>query len=489
MKTKLKAFTAICALFLAFGSFCSAQVTGPSPICPGQTYTYYWTGELAANCTYDHWEASNSMVYVGGGASNSLVSSPDIGSSSFTLSYYKVCSTGSGTNQDPIVYTTSSAGSKVITVNGVENVVLTPSISSLACNTTSQTFTVTAGSTNANLYVWSISGGGTIPTPTNGSVVTIVKPASCSSAITVYCTAKRSDCAGYSGRSSSITIPVSAALPTTISGLSSMCSTSSNTYSVTAGPNSCWTYNWYFSSGGTGMVISNPSSSTTSISYGAGASPGNKVLNCTINACGRSILLTKNINICAAVAAPTDIAYSRQGTTCYYKFTTPAVCADYYEWQVNNGPIESNAGNILTPYEPGTYTVKVRIVNGCGTSAWRTETWTLGGGWTGCMWKSAPGEVDHEITADPQAAASNESLDFAIIPNPTGGSRNVEIQCAAELVGGTIELYGINGAKIFAGKVEATHFSLNTASIESGLYICRIINGEKMVTRKLVVTE
>jgi Secretion system C-terminal sorting domain len=480
MKTKYWILSAFFALQITFGGLAEAQIAGPSTICPNVDVLYTWSGNIGPDCSFYRWDASNGNVFYNafGSSTSTTVYSNDIGPSSFVLSHTVNCTVGNTV--------TSSVATKTISVNGVGDVGLTSSLTSIACSASPQTFTVTASSVNANFYVWTVSGGGSIVNPTNGNVVTIAKPASCSGPITVIGRAKRSECSSYLGRATSITIPVTAAMPSVIAGPDALCGNTSAVFSVAAGPNTCWTYNWFFSPATSGMTISNPNVANPTISAVAGIAGGVRTLKCTITACGQSVTLTHNLNVCPSIEAPSDIFASRQGGTCYWKFTATSTCAQFYQFQINNGSIlslTSSSTALLTM--PGSYTVKARIVNGCGTSAWRTESFTLSPFPSPCMWKTA-GDL---AVAEEVEGVLVPDVDFAIMPNPAKGLANLQVSCSESLVGGTFEVFNIAGARMLQTEVQETQFGFATGQLERGLYYCRITKGQELIVRKLVITE
>jgi Secretion system C-terminal sorting domain/PKD-like domain len=480
MKTKHCILSVLFALLFTLGTSVQAQVAGPSTICPNETVFYTWTGTIANNCSFNSWYSSNPTdVYVNGTTYDATVYAYDIGPSSFVLSHRNYCSANNETV--PVIAT------KTINVNGVGVVGLTSTLTSIPCSSAAQTFTVTASSVNANFYVWTVSGGGSIANATNGSVVTITKPASCSGSITVSCTAKRSECGSYIGKSATLTIPVSAPLPSAIAGPEALCGGTSATYSVAAGPNSCWSYNWYFSSGASGMTISNPNIPNPTISAIAGVSEGVRVLKCTISACGQSVTLSYLIVVCPSVDAPTDIYASRLGLgSCYWKFTATSSCAWKYQFQINGGTILTLSGpSTAILISPGSYTVKARIVNGCGTSPWRTESFTLAPFPSPCMYKTGGEPAESEIVD----GVLVPEVDFAIMPNPSQGLENLQVSCSESLVGGTFEVYNMAGARMLQADVKEMQFGFSTEGLARGLYFCRITKGQELLVRKLVITE
>lgn len=490
MKIKLIALCSVVIFFCTISLSQGQTIVGVTSICPDEWHNY-GMNDLPSHCSIRSWSANSNKVILNDNGTTAALACADIGApGTFELSAAVTCTTGSGSEKDPYVYTNTTY-QVTITVNGVGEVTLTPSINNLTCGP-EQTFTVTASSANANQYNWGVIGG-SIVTQTNSNTVVISKPA-CENSIIVTCNAYRQECLGYPGESGSYTIKVGGVnLPNSISGPDGLCATgpnSSASYHVAAGPNSCWTYNWYFNPADPGLSITNPNSPNPTISVTGPTNSGFKYLKCDVAACGKGKTIGKRISICQDDSPPSNIYASQAGNTCYHQFNASGTCGSTWEWQINNGPIQSTINPFIALFETGFYTVKVRVINACGTSGWRTKTFNLQpiSNNPPCMWKTDP-NATYQVPSDESLAAGlQDGLTFDMAPNPGQSDQEISIDCSEELVGGVLEVYNIAGSKLMERGVNHTSFSFPISKLGGGLYFFRIRHGDLLVARKFVVT-
>jgi len=91
------------------------------------------------------------------------------------------------------------------------------------------------------------------------------------------------------------------------------------------------------------------------------------------------------------------------------------------------------------------------------------------------------------ITAEDVPSIEPEHTFFAIYPNPTTGNFILEIKGKTLSEQVFVEIYGLQGEKVFAStfKGESKHeFSLSDKS--AGLYFIRVIVGDKAKTKKII---
>lgn len=492
MKIKLIALCSVIFFFCAFSSAISQNIVGATSICPYDWYQYGIPG-LNNNCEIKSWSVSSTDVVLNDNGNFASLSASPIGSpGSFVLTARVTCTTGDGSDKNPYVYTHTNY-QLTIAVNGVGDVTLTPSIDGLLCGP-EQSFMVTATSANANRYNWGVVGG-TIVTPTNSNTVTITKPA-CQNSIVVTCTAFRQECLAYAGKSTDYTIKLSPTpLPSTITGPDGLCTSGPNSsavYSISGSSSACVTYNWYFYPVESGITISDPNVSNPNVSVTGPTNNGIKYLKCDISACGDSKTILKRISICQDNSAPANIYASQAGNTCYYQFNASGSCGSTWEWQINNGPIQSTINPFIALFEASFYTVKVRTINACGTSGWRTKTFNLQpiSNNPPCMWKADPNETIHEAPSEEvRTALMMEGLEFSIAPNPGRSNQEISIHCSDELVGGVLEVYNMAGSKLLQKEVNNISFKIPVSSLANGLYFFRIRHGDQLVARKFVLSE
>ena len=155
--------------------------------------------------------------------------------------------------------------------------------------------------------------------------------------------------------------------PLAISGNTTICSGSSNSYSV-APVSGATSYIWILPSGWSG------SSSTNSISAIAGTTGGNVSVAAT-NSCGASAPQTLTVVVNSIPTQPLTI--SGNTTTCSGTSNTysvaPLTGATSYNWILPSGWSGSSTTNTISAIA-GTIggTVSVSVTNGCGTSATKT---------------------------------------------------------------------------------------------------------------------
>lgn len=151
--------------------------------------------------------------------------------------------------------------------------------------------------------------------------------------------------------------------PGTITGTSSICSGTTNTYSITpvAGANS---YTWTLPSGWTGT------STTNSITATSSATSGNITVTAN-NACGSSVAATLPISVNSIPVAPSSVSGNTsvcQGSANTYSVSSdPAVTS--YTWTLPGGWSGSSTTNSITTTAGSTGgNIEVSASNSCGTS-------------------------------------------------------------------------------------------------------------------------
>jgi hypothetical protein len=88
-------------------------------------------------------------------------------------------------------------------------------------------------------------------------------------------------------------------------------------------------------------------------------------------------------------------------------------------------------------------------------------------------------------TSDPMPVKANTP--FRVYPNPTTGIFTLEFQAESEPGNATVEIYGMNGVKVFSEGIsgERNHvFSI--ALLQPGMYFLRIITGNRIETLKMI---
>jgi hypothetical protein len=228
------------------------------------------------------------------------------------------------------------------------------------CSSALTTFStpIVSGATS---YIWSLPGGWTGTSSTNTISVTT---GTASGNINVVAS---NGCGSSSAQTLSVTINTAPSTPGTINGNISICSGSSNTYSVTA-VSGATVYTWIKPVGWTGSSTSNIINTT------AGSSSGNLTVTAS-NACGTSAAQVLSVTV---NANPTANAGSAQTITC-----------------INNSVILNGSG--VTTYSwsgPG-------IVSGGNTSSPLVNiagSYSLAGSTSGCNSNTATVIVSTDTT-------------------------------------------------------------------------------------------
>ena len=106
-----------------------------------------------------------------------------------------------------------------------------------------------------------------------------------------------------------------------------------------------------------------------------------------------------------------------------------------------------------------------------------------------CVTPAAPFNTTQETEELPASAETETSL-FKVYPNPTTGKFTLELNADLKDVEATVRIYGMLGDEVLkenlAGK-RKTEFSLSEKP--NGIYIIRVMMGDKMGTAKIIKQE
>ncbi len=226
------------------------------------------------------------------------------------------------------------------------------------CGSTPQQYSVPVVS-GATSYRWTYTGGGnpagtgrTVTfTPVNSGMLRVVAENSCGTS---------------SAQTLSIAVADAApARPGNISGNATVCSGTSQTYSVPAVTEAV-SYQWTYTGGG------NPTGTDRSISFNPTSSGTLRVI--AVNACGESISRERNITVNPLPARPGVITPSASnicsGTTVTYSVSA-VNGATGYVWSYSGDGNPSGTGNSISFKPTSSGTLNVAAKNSCGTSATR----------------------------------------------------------------------------------------------------------------------
>lgn len=327
-------------------SFISSPV---SPVCTGQTVTY--------TSTSTNTPTSYSWTFQGGTPATST-------SASQTVTY-----AAAGTYNVSLTATNAS-GSNTLNSSGYMTVITTPAVpgaitgSATVCSgTTGNVYSISAIA-GATSYTWTVPAGATI-TSGQGTVSATVTMGSTTGNITVTAT---NSCGTSTASILAVTVNAIPAAPGAISGTASICSGTSNTYSISAVAGAS-SYTWTVPAGAT--ITSGQG--TVSATITLGTTSGNITVTAT-NACGTSststLVLTVNTTpVTPGVIAGAITACSGSTGNIYSIAAVPG--ATSYTWVVPAGSsITAGQGtnSATVTFGPTSGNITVTASNSCGTS-------------------------------------------------------------------------------------------------------------------------
>jgi hypothetical protein len=266
------------------------------------------------------------------------------------------------------------------------------------CQGSTNTYAVTAVP-GATSYTWTYPGGWS-GSSTSNSIVTTASATSGN--VTVVA---NNACGSSVAQTLSVTVTPAPAQPGAISGNTTICAGSSNSYSVAAVPGAT-SYTWTYPGGWSG------SSTTNSIATTAGATSGNVTVVAN-NACGSSTVQTLAVTITPAPAQPGAI--SGNTSVCAGSSNSYSVAAvpgaTSYTWTYPGGWSGSSTSNsIATTAGATSGNVTVVANNACGSSTSQTLAVTVN------PTPAQPGAISGNTTV---CAGSSNTYSVAAVPGAT----------------------------------------------------------------------
>lgn len=476
------------SLFIVCGLLLNAQITvSPNSGCAGSTFTVTISG-LPSNVSSPCGTSSTAgLTPAGGGsvilagtsvtnntASLTIPSNFTPGTYGFSYTSYKTTA-----NCQATTYTCTSC----FTVVGFPSQPGTIAGNATPCSNSQQTYSVGSVS-GATSYTWTLPSGWTGTSTTNSITVTTT-----STSGTISVTANN-NCGPSTARTLSVT-PVSApAQPGTMSGSTTPCSNSQQTYSV-ASVSGATSYTWSLPGGWTGT------STTNSITATVG-NAGGTVSVIANNTCGSSNARTITATIATVPSQPASIAGTAAvcaGTSQTYS-VTPVNGATSYTWSLPNGWTgTSTSASITTTVGNAGGTISVTANNTCGSSTARTlvatvtsapaapglisgtttpcansqqtysvatvsgatsYTWTLPGGWSGSSTTNSINATvgtsgsSVGVTANNSCGSSNAAvtpISVVLVPAQPGAISGTAAVCAGSSQ--TYSISPVNGANSY----------------------------------------
>jgi PKD-like domain/Secretion system C-terminal sorting domain/Ser-Thr-rich glycosyl-phosphatidyl-inositol-anchored membrane family len=325
-------------------------ISGPSPICFNSTNTYAINPTSTA-LSYT-WTLPSGWIGGGTGLGTSLTSTASTTSGNVTVIAVNAC--GNSTSRSFSV-TVTNAPAQPGTISGLTTICVG--------NTTTYSVVAVSGATS---YTWTLPSGWSGNSTTNsisttagatGGIVSVSADNSCGTSTT---------------RTVSITVNSVTAQPGAISGNTTICSGTSNIYTIAA-VSGATSYTWTLPNGWTG------SSTSTSITTTASTTAGNISVVANFS-CGASAPSTLGINVNTTPAQPTSVFGANsicQNTTNTYSVTADPNATSYL-WTLPSGWSGTSTTNIITA-TAGTVggNITVRGVNGCGNGTIQTYSVTV----------------------------------------------------------------------------------------------------------------
>jgi hypothetical protein len=319
-----------------------STIVGNTTVCSGSNQTYSVTNDpLASSYT---WTLPNS--WSGSSTTNSITTIPAGTGGNITVTANNTC--GSSSPSAISVASNTSVPAIPGTINGITEM----------CANTTNSYSV-AAIPNTSSYTWSLPNGFSGNSTSNAiSLLAGTQNGTLSVTANNVC---------GSSLPSNVTLTVFTSIPSQPSGISgnqSICSSSSNTYSIASVPNAT-SYSWTLPNGWSGT------SSTTSIATVSNSNSGNVLVHAN-NACGSSLdaVLTISINSIptnpGSISGNTAVCAGGNAT-----FSVSAVSnATSYTWTL---PLGWNGNSTLNSINatPGALigTVSVVANNACGSSS------------------------------------------------------------------------------------------------------------------------
>jgi hypothetical protein len=323
-------------------------ISGLTTICDGSSNTYSITAVPGA--TSYTWTLPGG--WSGTSTTNSINTTASATSGNITVTADNTCGS-------------SAPQTLAITVNTAPPTPGTISGSTSICDGSSNTYSITAVP-GATSYTWTLPGGWS-GTSTTNSINTTANTTSGN--ITV---AANNSCGNSSPQTLVITVNTTPTTPTTISGLTTICDGTSNTYSITAVPGAT-SYTWTLPGGWSGT------STTNSINTTASATSGNITVTAD-NTCGSSSPQTLAITVNTAPATPGTISGSASicdGSSNTYSITAVPGATSYI-WTLPGGWSGTSTTNSINTTASGTSgNITVAADNTCGTSSSQTLVVTV----------------------------------------------------------------------------------------------------------------
>jgi hypothetical protein len=356
-------------------------ISGNTTVCQGSSQTY--SVAAVSGATSYTWTLPSG--WSGTNTTNSI--NPTVGANSGNITVTANNTCGSSTAQT-LAVTVNPTPSQPGTISGATTV----------CQGSSQTYNVTPVS-GATSYTWTLPSGWSGTSSSNIIPVTV---GANNGNITV--TANNA-CGSSAAQTLAVTVSTPPSQPGVISGATTVCQGSSQTYSVTP-VSGATSYTWTLPSGWSGT------NTTNSINPTVGANSGNITVTAN-NTCGSSTVRTLAVTVSPVPSQPGIISGNTtvcQGSSQTYS-VTPVSGATSYTWTLPSGWTGTNTTNSINPtVGANSGNITVTANNGCGSSTVRTLAITVN------PVPSQPGTINGNTTV---CQGSSQTYSVAAVPSAT----------------------------------------------------------------------
>jgi hypothetical protein len=89
------------------------------------------------------------------------------------------------------------------------------------------------------------------------------------------------------------------------------------------------------------------------------------------------------------------------------------------------------------------------------------------------------------FTSVPEIDARSESV--VIYPNPSSGQFQIEFVEGEAKENSTLSIYSAHGQLVYSSRINSRSMQINLSNFSKGLYFARIINGQQLLTKKMVI--
>jgi len=213
---------------------------------------------------------------------------------------------------------------------------------------------------------------------------------------------------------------------------------------------------------------------------------------CTITATPESIYI-------GIPAEPVAISFKQIGGSCYFEaYVLPVAGATSYSWSTDNTNwtiTTTNYWDNNSNFLPKTkWTVYVKTLNSCGSSAIKSTTLTAPAAPSGCMYAVNPNN-DNEPSNSTNAsgiAENNIAVSNAteMYPNPAQQSVNIKFEASKD-DNYNINIFDMMGRRVYASNnyfAEGSHeVNVDLKDLPNGIYYVVAGNSDNRTSNKLII--